>query len=119
MEIPCLSNEALSLLTDESMKILQTLTDSIPVIKGEDYSISASEKRILLRERIRYMLLDLAVYTHPRNKLEEVQAIRKSEPVLMRDADDIPTIVCKLDDTPLAVELITVGRPAWSIHCVC
>jgi hypothetical protein len=101
------------------MKILQTLIDSIPVLEGEDYSISSGERKILLRERIRYMLLDFAVYTHPRKSLEEVQAIRKREHVLTKEPDDIPTIVCRLYDNRSNVELIKVSRPAWSIHCIC
>ena len=82
MESECISNNALLASTTECMKLIEIVMKGIRIEEGEEYSLSPNEKWVLVRERIRVLIMELAVYLHPRKSFEEINIVRNRESAL-------------------------------------
>jgi hypothetical protein len=82
MESECISNNALVASTTECMKLIESVMKGIRIEEGEEYSLSPNEKWILVQERLRCLIMELAIYLHPRKSFEEINIIRNRESVL-------------------------------------
>jgi hypothetical protein len=60
------------------MKLVETVMKGIRVEEGEEYHLSPNEKWVLVRERIRGLIMELAIYLHPRKSLEEINIVATS-----------------------------------------
>ena len=77
-----LTNESLHEVTNEAMDLLLDIMKRLPLHDDEEYRLSPLEIKRVLRERLKTMLLELAIYMHPRKSLKEIQIIRERELVL-------------------------------------
>jgi hypothetical protein len=82
MSIDLLSDAMMRSYVNEGMKVLLPLMDSYPKVKGNEYTITQQEVRVILRERMRQLLISLTMYLSPKATHEEINAIRCNESVL-------------------------------------
>jgi len=82
MSIDLLSDAMMRSYVNEGMKVLLPLMDSYPKIKGNEYTITQQEVRVILRERMRQLLISLTMYLSPKATHQEIIAIRRNESVL-------------------------------------
>jgi hypothetical protein len=106
-----LTNESLHEVTNEAMDLLIDIMKRLPLDEDEEYQLSPLEIKRVLRERLKTMLLELAIYMHPRKSLKEIQIIRERELVLESEpvatpplsrtpSPPLPTVTVELDMTP-------------------
>ena len=131
MDSGCLSKESLRSVTQETMKVLDTLMSTFPVEEGEDFTVSISDMEHIVQDRLRSIILELGIYLHPRKTFKEIERIRERECIDPPPAPNItpiptiptiPTITIKLRHPiipPSTLPSPTRSSIIPSMRCIC